>query len=139
MKRTYKTAAALAAVAVLGGLAGCTSSSAGAAEDDAAPAVTAPADDTQRMCRAVAADTSVGDRRLDDVTAADAARVLRVATDLEGRLRQYPGAGTALKQQVQVVADEYKAAAGKAAKAKAFDAEVVKLRAAQTKLAGMCS
>lgn len=135
----YTAAAALAAAAVLGGMSGCTSNSASAAEDDTMPAVTAPADDTQRMCRAVTADTSVGDARLDSASASDAARVLRVAADLEGRLTQYPAASAALKKQVQVVADAYTAAAGKLGKAKAFDAEVAKLRAAQTKLAGMCS
>lgn len=151
MKRTYNVLAAAAAVAVLGGLAGCTSSGAGAAEtkpaeqstttleESPAPVRTAPANADEAMCVAITADTDVGDKRLDNVEAGDEDRVTRIVEDLEGRLERYPAAGAELKAQVQTVADHYAAAASKLGNPSAYAAEVVKLRAAQTKMLGMCS
>jgi hypothetical protein len=160
MKRTYNVLAAVAAVAVLGGLGGCTSSGAGAAEtkpaeqqtsapeESPAPVRTAPANADESMCVAITADTDVGDKRLDnaasnvasgDSAAAQGERVLRITEDLEGRLTRYPDARAELKAAVQKVADHYSAAASKLADADAYAAEVVKLRAAQTKMLGMCS
>lgn len=132
---------AAVAVLALAGLAGCTSSGADAAENTPAaqePAASVPANDDERVCRAVAADLEVGDKRLDNVEAGESDRVLRIVEDLEGRIERYPAAGAELKKQVQVVADHYSAAASKLGKA-GYAAEVVKLRAAQTKLLGMCS
>lgn len=146
MKRTYNVLAAAAAAAMLGGLAGCSGSTADAAESKpaaeqaAAPeAPTVPANDDERVCRAVTADLEVGDKRLDNVDAGEAARVLSVAEDIEGRLERYPAARADLKDQVQKVADAYSAAASKLADADAYAAQVVKVRTAQTKLLGMCS
>lgn len=129
---------AAAAAAILAGLAGC------GAEDTAQapaeePVAAAPANDDERMCRAVEADLSVGDKRLDNVDAGESERVLRIVEDLERRLDRYAGAGDDLKAAVQEIADHYRAAAGKLGKSEAYAAEVVKLRAAQTKLLGTCS
>jgi len=147
MKRACKTLAAAAAVALLGGLAGCTSSNAGAAEtrpaetqqEQANEPASVPANDDERVCRAVEADLGVGDKRLDNVEAGEEDRVLRIAEDLEGRLGRYPAAGADLKTQVQEVADLYGVAASKLADADAYAAQVVKVRAAQAELLAMCS
>lgn len=148
MKRTYNVLAAVAAVAMLGGLAGCSGSTADAAEskpaaEQAAPeapaAPAAPANDDERVCRAVVADLEVGDKRLDNVAAGEADRVLSIVEDLEGRLERYPAAKADLKAQVQKVADAYSAAASKLGDADAYAAQVVKVRTAQAKLLGMCS
>ena len=150
MKRIITAVLATVAIAGLSGCAAAKTDQAAAAP--AAKATTAaastPANDDQRVCRAVQADTEVGDARLDNAAsnvaggkpvAEQAARLTRIVEDIEGRVTQYPDATAKLKADVQALADHYAAAAKKLSKPTAYAAEVVDLRAAQVKLLKGCA